>query len=206
MKDLYDARERQQNLSKVLQSHEQELDNIIQILNVVKQEPVLQVATMMEDLEQLKLHGRSLRTCLEEYGKDRGQFKQYANQLFNGKRNIDDLAAIMASMSHAKANLNIKIQVVHVGLTRCVGDGVVVSCELVESLDRKLQRLFGEGKGLKLAQLLRNKQPDSKLTRFLAIFNILSGYFERQVWANPCYYRHRRRHGILKGRRHCLPQ
>lgn len=171
MKDLYDARERQQNLSKVLQAHEQEIDNIIQILKVVKQEPVLQVATMMEDLEQLKLHGRSLRTCLEEYGKERGQLKQYANQLFNGKRNIDDLATIMASMSHAKANLNIKIQVVHVGLTRAVGDGVVVSCELVDSLDRKLQRLFGEGKGLKLAQLLRHKQPNSKSVKLVAIFN-----------------------------------
>lgn len=180
MKDLYDARERQQNLSKVLHSHEQEIDNIMQILKVVEREPVLQVATMMEDLEQLRLHGQSLCSCLQEYGKDRGQIKQYANQLFNGKRNIDELAAIMASMSHAKANLNIKIQVVHVGLTRSVGDVVVVNCELVESLDRKLQELFGEGKGLKLAELLRHKQPNSTSMKTLAIASILSSCFGPQ--------------------------
>ncbi|KAJ4393890.1 hypothetical protein N0V93_003106 [Gnomoniopsis smithogilvyi] len=159
MRGLYDARERQQNLSKLLQTHEQELENIREILYVVGREPILQVTTMIGDLEQLRLHGQSLHTYLQEYGKDRGQIKQYATQFFNGKRNIDEIAAVMASMSRAKANLNIKIQVIHVGLTQSVGDVVVVNCERVESLDRKLQTLFGEGKGLKLAELLRHKQP-----------------------------------------------
>lgn len=158
IKELYDARERQQNLSKVLKTHEQEIYNIRQILRVVKQETVLQTVALVEDLEQLQLHGENLGTSLEQYGKDRGQIKQYANQLFNGKRQIDDLAEIMANMSHAKANLNIKIQVVHVGLTRSVGNIVVVNCEMVERLDRKLQKIFGEGQGLKLAELLRHKQ------------------------------------------------
>ncbi|KAJ4420263.1 hypothetical protein N0V82_004474 [Gnomoniopsis sp. IMI 355080] len=117
MRELYDARERQQNLSKLLQTHEQELENIRQILKVVKLEPVLQLGTMIEDLEQLEDHGRSLRICLREYAKDRGQVRQYANQFFNGRRTIDDIAAIMADMSRAKANLNMKIQVTHVGLT-----------------------------------------------------------------------------------------
>lgn len=158
MKGLYDARERQQNLSKVLKTHEQELYNIRQILNVVQQETVLQTVDLIEDLEQLQLHGENLGTSLDQYGKDRGQIQQYANQLFNGKRQIDDLAEIMANMSRAKANLNIKIQVVHVGLTRSVGNTAVVNCEMVERLDRKLQKLFAEGQGLKIAEVLGHKQ------------------------------------------------
>lgn len=59
MKDLYDACERQQNLSKVFHSHEQEIDNIVQILKVIERESVLQVATMMEDLKKLRLRRKS---------------------------------------------------------------------------------------------------------------------------------------------------
>lgn len=178
IRELYDARERQQNLSKTLLAHEQELDSIQQILWVVKHEKVLQVVAIMDDLEQLRLHGFSLHTALQQYGKERGQFKQYANQFFNGKRIIEDLAGIMASMTRAKANLSMNIQVVHVGLTQAVGDVVVVNCALVESLDRKLQDVFGVGKGLKLAGLLHQKQRRGTLTAHCGIRFLLSVSFE----------------------------
>lgn len=66
MKDLYDACERQQNLSKVFHSHEQEIDNIVQILKVIERESVLQVATMMgieeieaaEEIQNLRSNAR----------------------------------------------------------------------------------------------------------------------------------------------------
>lgn len=159
MKQVYDAHERQQNISKVLQIHEEELYNIRQILKVVRQEEVLQVVAILEDLKQLRMLGGKLEVSLKQYGKDssRGQVKQFANQLLNGRKLVDDLGVIMGSMSRAKANLHIKIQVVHIGLTSAFGGFVVVNCERVEMLDQKLQKLLGQGKGLKLAELLRHK-------------------------------------------------
>lgn len=167
MKELHDARERQIELAKVLSTHQQELHNIRQILGVVKEEPVLRVGEIVQDLQQLELLGRRLHKSLQELGKERGQFKQYTNQLFKGKRDLDDLAGIMISMGRAKENLSLKIQVVHVGLTRSVGDIVVVNCEMVEALDGKLQNVCGPGQGLKLAGLVQHKKRDSTYSHFL---------------------------------------
>lgn len=162
MKDLYDARERQTNLPRVLDEHQQELSNIKRILTFVSSERVLQVPEMMEDLKQLHLQGENLKIFLQGLGKERGQIQQYANQLLNGRRSLNNLDGIMTSMGRAKANLSIKIQVMHVGLTRSVGDVVVVNCEMVEELDRKLQMLLGQGRGLKLAELLQHRERHSK--------------------------------------------
>lgn len=214
MKDLYDARERQIALSKVLSTHYQELNNIRQILRVVQQEKVLQVQDMVEDLEQLRLHGISLNTFLQELGKERGQIKQYANQFFNGKRSLEDLADMMASMGRAKANLSIKIQVVHVGLTRSVGDVVVVNCEMVEELDRKLQKLFGQGQGLRLAELLQHKKRHSKYSSSFTrpLPSLWMGFYPIQWpshgwhWTCADLYLNRRWHDTPEGLRHCLSQ
>lgn len=170
MKELYEARERQLNLSKVLATHYEELRNICQILGIVRQENALQIQALLEDLRQLEYHGRDLYTALQELGRERGQMKQFANQFLNGRKSLNDLAAIMANMSRAKDNISIKIQVVHVGLTNSIGDVVLVNCELVAKLDQKLQMALGPGKGLKLAELVQHKKRDSKchITRHLA--------------------------------------
>lgn len=167
MKTLYDARERQMSLPRVLAAHRQELLNIRQILLVVRKEKILQVPTMLEDLEQLATHGRSLDLALQALSKERGPIKQYANQFFNGKRGLEGLADIMQSMDRAKANLSIKIQLVHIGLTHSVGDVVVVNCEMVEELDRKLQVLFGQGKGLRLAEMLQHRKRHSMYSHII---------------------------------------
>lgn len=157
-KELYDARARQIDLPKVLETHHKELESIKQVLKIVQQEKALQVPDMYEDLCQLQTLGMRLSNYLLALRREKGQIKQYTNQILNGKKIQSDLADIMANMSRVKANLGVKIQVVHVGLTRSVGNIVVVNCELVEELDQKLQKLLGQGHGLKLAGLLQHKK------------------------------------------------
>ncbi|KAI3394131.1 hypothetical protein diail_3184 [Diaporthe ilicicola] len=158
MQELYMARERHQDVPKVMSAHCEELYNIKQILKVVQQEKVLRLGSIIEDLEQLYLHGNQLQRSLQKLGKERGQLQGIAHQLLYGQRSLDELNEIMGKVGRAKANISLKIQVVHVGLTRSLGDVVLVNCEVVEALDKKLQELLGEGNGLKIAELLQSHE------------------------------------------------
>lgn len=162
MQELYTARERHQDLPRVMKAHCEELYNIKQILLVVQQEKVLRLGSIIEDLKQLYLHGNELQRSLQKLGKERGQIQGIAHQLLNGQRSLDELNDIMGKVGRAKSNISLKIQVVHVGLTQSLGDIVLVNCEVVEALDRKLQELLGEGNGLKIAELLQSHERHSK--------------------------------------------
>lgn len=80
-------------------------------------------------------------------------------QLIRGPRDNARLNGIMHDLHLAKGSLILKIQVAHVGLTRSVGDAVLVNCEIVERVNAVLQQILGEGKGLRIADLLRDGVP-----------------------------------------------
>lgn len=64
-------------------------------------------------------------------------------------------------LCRAKSSLTLRIQVANVGLTRNVGDTVVANTAAIHQVDVLLQEVFGEGRGLKLAEFLRNRPAES---------------------------------------------
>jgi hypothetical protein len=65
----------------------------------------------------------------------------------------------MDEFIRAKSNLSMHAQVANVGLIRTVEDIVVVNTAIVDRINLLLQQVIGEGRGLKNADLLKNRSP-----------------------------------------------
>jgi hypothetical protein len=65
----------------------------------------------------------------------------------------------MDELTRAKCNLSLRIQVANVGPTGTVEDIVVANAAVVDRINLLLQQVFGEGRGLKIAELLKNRSP-----------------------------------------------
>ncbi|ROW17229.1 hypothetical protein VPNG_01411 [Cytospora leucostoma] len=158
---LQKAQERQHDLPKLLEAHRRELQNTRQIVDIVLKEEALHIETIVSDLTDIDGYGTMLKACLLKLAKERTAIQQYTHQLLRGSRNIAKLRGIMSDLNLAKGSLILKIQVAHVGLTRAYGNAVLVNCEIVERVDALLQQTLGEGKGLKIADLLGNGVPQA---------------------------------------------
>lgn len=156
---LQKAQERQNDLPKLLETHRKELQNTKQIVNIVLNEEALHIDTVVSDLTDIDSYGTILKDYLIKLAKERTALQQYTRQLIRGPRDSAKLNGMMHDLQLAKGSLILKIQVAHVGLTRSVGDAVLVNCEIVERVNELLQQILGEGKGLKIADLLRNGVP-----------------------------------------------
>lgn len=156
---LQKAQERQNDLPKLLAAHGRELQNTKQIVDIVLSEEALHIDTIVSDLTDIDGYGTKLKECLEKLAKERTAFQQYTHQLLKGSKGISELSSIMTGLNLAKGSLVLKVQVAHVGLTRAYGNAVLVNCEIVERVNALLQQILGEGKGLKIADLLRNGIP-----------------------------------------------
>ncbi|KUI67681.1 hypothetical protein VM1G_03592 [Cytospora mali] len=151
---LQKAQERQNDLPRLLDAHSRELQNTKQIVNIVMDEEALHIDTIVSDLTEIDGYGTKLKDCLLKLQKERTPLKQYTHQLLKGSKNMSKLSGIMDGLNIAKGNLILKIQVAHVGMTRAYGNAVLVNCEIVERVNALLQQILGEGKGLKIADLI----------------------------------------------------
>ncbi|KAL1870891.1 hypothetical protein Daus18300_004980 [Diaporthe australafricana] len=121
---LQRAQERQKDLPKVLQKHQKELQNTRDIVEIVLSENTLHIATIMSDLVDLDDFGNSLKQELINMSKERNAFQQYAYQVLKGSKDTSKLSDIMKGLTLSRSSLVLKIQVVHVGLTKAYGDAV----------------------------------------------------------------------------------
>lgn len=115
---LQRAQERQQDLPKVLQKYRRELQNTREIVEVILSEDALHIATIMSDLNNIDDCGNSLKHELVKMSKERNPFQQYTYQLLKGSKDATRLSDIMDGLNLSKDSLVLKIQVVHVGLTK----------------------------------------------------------------------------------------
>ncbi|KUI55297.1 hypothetical protein VP1G_02713 [Cytospora mali] len=158
---LQKAQERQNDLAGLLDAHSRELQNTKQIVNIVMNEEALHIDTIVSDLTEIDDYGTKLKNCLVKLQKERTPLQQYTHQLLKGSKNMAKLSGIMNGLNLAKGNLILKIQVAHVGMTRAYGNAVLVNCEIVERVNALLQQILGEGKGLKIADFVRNGIPQA---------------------------------------------
>jgi hypothetical protein len=154
------ANERQKELIRVLDNHDLELKNIKTIIQIVEDEDALQTAAVAAELVKLREIEKKLVECLKTLDPGgKGPIRKLAHQLVHGSKDEKTLADIMDELAHAKSDLSVRIQVANVGLTRTVEDTIVANAAAIDRIDQLLVPVFGEGRGLKIAQLLKDRSP-----------------------------------------------
>ncbi|PMD51242.1 uncharacterized protein K444DRAFT_620384 [Hyaloscypha bicolor E] len=157
------AFERQKEMAAVLEKHDLELNNLISLVRTIEDEKDLRTDAVSKELKKLGDIERELVDCLNGIDPGtKGKVHQIAHQLFHGSKEERKLANIMNDLTRAKLDLSFRVQVASVGVIRDVGDAVLVNAETINRIDRCLRELLGEGKGLRIAKLLRDGCPQDQ--------------------------------------------
>lgn len=98
------------------------------------------------------------------------QMRQIAHQLIKGSKEQQKLDEMKSALLVAKSDLSLYVQVAHVGLTR-VASEAFVNAILVERIDHLLQMRLGEGKGLQIAALIKQRPRSRKQNIHRTPFN-----------------------------------
>jgi hypothetical protein len=167
------AYERQQNLIEVLDKHALAVQNVKEVVQAVADEDALQTATVASELAKLEVIGKKLMRCLrEQYPTDQRKVRQFTHQLVKGTKDEDRLADIMTDLDRAQAALSLRVQLANVGLTRMVHNTILANAEAINRIDQRLNEIFGDGRGLKLASLLKDASPEGSCSIILSIIGI----------------------------------
>jgi len=155
------AHERQKYLAPALSGYRNELRSINEIIQIVKDEKELQTAAVVSEVVKVEAVAARLVDCLKTVDPEtRGSTRQLARQLVQGSKDEKALADVMDELSRAKSSLTLHIQAANVGLTRTVGDTILANAKVINRMNVVLQKVFGEGRGLKLAELLKNRSAE----------------------------------------------
>jgi len=158
IKRVRTAYERQRELASVLDSYNDELVTIRDVLQIVRDEESLRTAAVASQIDGIESLARKLNICLQALDPGpKGFVRQLTHQLAHGSKEEKTLADIMDALGHAKSDLSLHVQVANVGLIRTVGDKLFANAEVIGRVDLVLQQVFGEGRGLKIAALLGNR-------------------------------------------------
>jgi hypothetical protein len=156
-------------------SHHHELENTKAVIQIVRDEEKLQTGAV---ISQLVRYGGSCEEGLLSFYRpwipEAGASPVNFFQLTRGSKDEKALASIMDEFGHAKTNLIVHIQVAGVGLMRTIGDKVVANATVVNRVDSLLQQKIGEGQGLKVAELIKNRFPRGmcRTTRYVTILAV----------------------------------
>lgn len=120
----------------------------------------MRTAGVASELVELEAIGARLVACLQnlEPG-NKGPMRQVTHQLLHGSKDEQTLTDIMDELTRAKTNLSLRLKVANVGLTRTVENTIVANTAVVERINNLLEQVFGEGRGLKIAEMLRSRPP-----------------------------------------------
>lgn len=111
----------------------------------------------MKDLSQ------ELLTLLERLDPGKKSIsRQLAYQLISGSKDEGNFDNIVKRMNTAKTNIILHVQVASVGLTRDAQSNIVANTAEISHLDRTLRELLGDGQGLRIASLLKDRPLNGK--------------------------------------------
>ncbi|KAE9964633.1 hypothetical protein BLS_008188 [Venturia inaequalis] len=163
LRRLRKAHERKTKLPEVLDRHACELNSLKDIIELIDDEDSLQTATVAAELVRLRsVEDRLVKLLKELDSTSKGAVKQYAHQLSHGSTEEKRLAVIMEELCQVKSALLLRIQVASVGVMRGVGGLVLANADAIARVDSFLQERLGDGKGLKIARLIKGRRPSSE--------------------------------------------
>lgn len=157
------AYKRQRELVVVIERHEDELNSVETVLDVLKNETDLQTASVATELGRLKaVQDRLDRLLTKLDPKPRGKVAQFTHQLIKGDTDEKKLHAIMDDLGHVKTSILLCIQVANVGVIRNMEKQLVADAVKIERIDSRLREALEDYEGLRIAQLLKGRRPSSE--------------------------------------------
>lgn len=173
---LRKAYERHHSLVAVLDKHALEIESVSALVCTINDEDALQTAVVISELTRVHAIGTRLAECLGELDPgNKGKVRQLAHQLVHGTRDEETLADIMKDLDRAKANLGLLVQLANVGISRVIHDTMLANVEVIHRIDRLLSVVLGEGHGLKLAGLLKDRASQGSYNRVIgpSLFDVI---------------------------------
>lgn len=94
--------------------------------------------------------------------------RQITHQFMKGPGEWEILRVMMINLTAAKATLILHIQLAHVGLmvAQGHGNGNVVNINVLRDTNQNVEKFLGKGKGLIIAEVFKDKQPDGTNEKF----------------------------------------
>ena len=142
----------------MIERHNEELQGIESVMQVVRREECLQTAAVVSELVKIEDLSQELLTLLKRLDPgDKSLPRQIAHQLGSGSKDEADLDNILKRINTAKTNLLVHIQVAGVGLSRDGQNNIVANTAEISKLDQTIKTLLGDEWGLKIASLIQHK-------------------------------------------------
>lgn len=154
--------ERQKGLLALVEKNLEELQRTKTMVDLVGMEKALQTPNVGNTIARLGSVGHDLEKHLEKMNIKRGRFRELVVQLVRGQRNQDTLEHILLELERTKLDLSMYIQLANVGLTRGVGEALVVSVAAVDAVNKQLQMKLGSAHRLRISKLLAGRPRNCK--------------------------------------------
>ncbi|RAL16493.1 uncharacterized protein BO97DRAFT_420794 [Aspergillus homomorphus CBS 101889] len=152
---LHDAYKRQKEHANFLEGYEEELKSAKGIIQVVADEADLQTAEMSSQLVRMEALVQKLVGLLRSLSSEnKSVARQFFHQLTQGSKDEKALSGLVDQIYRAKTDLIVLAQVAGVGLVRTTDNSIAANTEIIHRVDRHIQEVLGEGRGLKVGTLI----------------------------------------------------
>jgi hypothetical protein len=151
------AYDRQAELPTVFNTYNRELTSTRNIIQIVRDEQALQTIAVASELQEMSTVLERLVDVLRVFNDEKSSIRQFAHQLVRGSKDTRNLGDAIEDLGRVKFNLMLRIQAAHVGLTKSLDNSIAVNTNAVERVNNLLEPVLGEGRGLHIANLLRDR-------------------------------------------------
>ena len=137
------ARQNVQDAPKLLDEYRNQFATVVDTARLVEAEKDLQTAEIGEQLIRVKAISQELNDFLESMrsSEKKSKVKKYLHAIGTGEQNAQELRRILDRWTGARADLSLRIQLAHVGLSRSRHNEVVAVVPTVQRIDQSLQEL-----------------------------------------------------------------
>jgi DNA repair ATPase RecN len=158
---IQDARAKVHGASKRIDGYKGQLDNILQSLRLVQDEPELRTPAIQEQIQVIVELGKELQDQLDAFAArlSKSKAKQYTHAFTSGDRDEKCLDDLCTRLDRAKADLTARIVTAHVGLSGTMRNGFTAALAIIQRVDRNVQRVLGER--LSIAAQLHGRSMDA---------------------------------------------
>ncbi|KAL7762828.1 hypothetical protein ACKLNR_006186 [Fusarium oxysporum f. sp. zingiberi] len=133
------------------------LEAIQEILELVREQPDLQVKIVGDEVARLKVTLEQLQEVhekLQERAK-KNKVKRYARAVLDHDRDSEGISDILRRIDLHQGFLTVRILVVNVGMAGNIRDGFQVSCGTLTQVDQRVKAVLGEG--LRIRRVLEDR-------------------------------------------------
>lgn len=151
------AQSRLKGAGEALQRQSAQLELLKKTVQLVVDDESLQTANVATAVGQLAELVDKLQVIQDEAQAREGKSsaRRFGHELFKGDTDADNLSSVLTSLSAAKTDLSLQIQMVNVGLTQDGNDNLAVLMPLVKETNAAVEEVLGIGRGLKIATQLQ---------------------------------------------------